>query len=126
MRKVLEEKANMIVQRLKAGEDFAALGWEYSEDPSAKIGSDLGYLKKSDMVKEFVDVLSVMKVGDVSMPFWTEQGLHIIKLEDKVSAKSTDERKQTIRAQLEEEAFTEKYRSYIKDLREHARIEIRL
>lgn len=125
-RKELEEKANMIVQRLKAGEDFAALGWEYSEDPSAKIGSDLGYLKKSHMAKEFINVLSGMKAGDVSMPFWTDQGLHIIKLEDRVSSKSNDERKESIRTQLEEEAFAEKYRSYIKGLREHARIEIRL
>jgi peptidyl-prolyl cis-trans isomerase SurA len=125
-RKELEEKAAMIVQRLKAGEDFAALAWEYSEDPSAKIGSDLGYVKKSHMAKEFINVLSGMKAGDISMPFWTDQGLHIIKLEDRVSAKSTDERKENIRKQLEEEAFAEKYRSYIKGLRENARIEIRL
>jgi peptidyl-prolyl cis-trans isomerase SurA len=125
-RKELEEKAGMIVQRLKAGEDFAALAWEYSEDPSAKIGSDLGYVKKSHMAKEFINVLAGMKAGDISMPFWTDQGLHIIKLEDRVSAKSTDERKENIRKQLEEEAFAEKYRSYIKGLRENARIEIRL
>jgi peptidyl-prolyl cis-trans isomerase SurA len=125
-RKELEEKAAMIVRRIRDGEDFAALGWEYSEDPSAKIGSDLGYLKKSEMAKEFIDILSAMKVGDVSTPFWTEQGLHIIKLEDRVSAKSSDERNETVRAQLEEEAFADKYRSYIKGLRENARIEIRL
>jgi len=125
-RKELEEKAAMIVQRLKGGEDFAALAWEYSEDPSAKIGSDLGYVKKSYMAKEFVNVLSSMKAGDVSMPFWTDQGLHIIKLEERISAKSSDEQKDSIRKQLEEEAFAEKYRSYIKSLRENARIEIRL
>jgi len=125
-RKELEEKAAMIVQRLKGGEDFSALAWEYSEDPSAKIGSDLGYVKKSYMAKEFIDVLSPMKAGDVSAPFWTDQGLHIIKLEEKISAKSSDEQKDSIRKQLEEEAFAEKYRSYIKSLRENARIEIRL
>jgi len=125
-RKELEEKAAMIVQRLKAGEDFAALAWDYSEDPSAKIGSDLGYVKKSNMAKEFINVLSGMKAGDVSMPFWTDQGLHIIKLEDRVSAKSTDERKENIRKELDEVAFAEKYKSYIKGLRENARIEIRL
>jgi peptidyl-prolyl cis-trans isomerase SurA len=125
-RKELEEKGAMIVQRLKGGEDFAALAWEYSEDPSAKIGSDLGYVKKSYMAKEFISVLSGMKAGDVSIPFWTDQGLHIIKLEDRVSAKSTEEQKETVRKQLEEEAFLEKYKSYMKGLRENARIEIRL
>lgn len=126
LRKELEEKAAMIEQRLRNGEDFAALGWEYSEDPSAKIGSDLGYLRKSDMAKEFLDVLSSMKIGDISQPFWTEQGLHIIRLEDKISAKNTDEQKELIRKQLEDEAFAEKYSSYLKVLREKARIEIRL
>lgn len=125
-RKALEEKAAMIVQRIRGGEDFAALGWEYSEDPSAKIGSDLGYLKKSDMAREFIDILSGMHVGDVSVPFWTDRGLHIIKLEERISAKSDDERYETIRAQLEEEAFADRYRSYMKGLRENARIEIRL
>jgi peptidyl-prolyl cis-trans isomerase SurA len=126
MRREIEEKAAMIVQRLKAGEDFATLGWEYSEDPSAKIGSDLGYLKKSYMAQEFITVLSGMKVGDISNPFWTQQGLHIIKLEDKVSAESTAEQRANVRKQLEEEAFAEKYKSSIKGLRENARIEIRL
>lgn len=126
LRKELEEKAAMIEQRLRNGEDFAALGWEYSEDPSAKIGSDLGYLRKNEMAKEFLDVLSSMKIGDISQPFWTEQGLHIIRLEDKISAKNTDEQKELIRKQLEDEAFAEKYSSYLKVLREKARIEIRL
>lgn len=126
LKKEIEEKAAIVYQRVKGGEDFAAIAWEYSEDPSAKVGADLGYLKKSDMAAEFVHVLSGMKVGDISTPFWTERGLHIVKLEDRVSAKNNDVRRADIRAELEEEAFAEQYRSYIKNLRERARIEIRL
>lgn len=125
-RVAIEEKALSIVRRLKAGEDFVALAWEYSEDPSAKIGSDLGYLKKSDMAREFVDTLETMKVGDVSKPFWTEQGLHIIKLEEKMSGRRSKEEMDAVRAKLEQEAFEERYRSTLKALRERALIEIRL
>lgn len=125
-RVAIEEKALSIVRRLKAGEDFVALAWEYSEDPSAKIGSDLGYLKKSDMAREFVDVLETMKVGELSKPFWTERGLHIIKLEEKISGRRSKEEMDAVRAKLEQEAFEERYRSTLKALRERALIEIRL
>ena len=125
-RKPVEEKAAMIMERLRAGEDFSSLAKEYSEDASAKLGGDLGSVKKNQMAKEFIEVLSSMKAGDVSRPFWTGTGLHIIKLEDKVSARTPDEMKETVRMRLMEEQFSEKYKSWLKALREKARIEIRL
>lgn len=124
-KKVAEDKTSMIIQRLKAGEDFSALAKEYSEDPSGKLGGDLGYIKKSFMAKEFIDVLSKMNTGDFSEPFWTEKGLHIIKLDEKISMQN-DEIKENVRRQLAEEQFLEKYKSLIKGLREKAYIEIRL
>ena len=125
-KKTVEEKASLVVQRLKAGEEFSNLAKEYSDDPSGKLGGDTGYIKKIYMAKEFVDVLSQMKEGEVSKPFWTERGLHIIKLDEKVAAQSVSEMRESIRKQLAEEQFLQKYNSYIKGLREKARIEIRL
>ncbi len=124
--KVIEDRASLIIQRLKAGEDFSILAEEYSEDTSGKLGGDLGFIKKSQMAKEFIDALYSMKVGDFSKPFWTEKGLHIIKLEEKVSAQSTDEAKESVLKQLNENQFLEKYKSWIKGLREKAYIVIRL
>ncbi len=125
-RKAIEEKASLILQRLKSGEDFSGLARELSEDPSGKIGGDLGYVKKNLLAKDFIDALSKMKAGDVSQPFWTEKGLHIIKLEDETAAQSSEDIKENIRKQLTEQQFIEKYNSLIKDLREKAHIEIRL
>jgi peptidyl-prolyl cis-trans isomerase SurA len=125
-RKAVEERASLIMERLKAGDDFSALAREYSDDPSGKMGGDLGYIKKSYMAKEFVEVLSHMKVGDFSSPFWTEKGLHIIKLDEKVPPKSAAEVMESVKKQLAEAEFTERYKSWIKGLREKAHIEIRL
>jgi peptidyl-prolyl cis-trans isomerase SurA len=125
-RKAVEERASLIMQRLKAGDDFSALAREYSDDPSGKMGGDLGYIKESYMAKEFVEVLSRMKVGDFSNPFWTEKGLHIIKLDEKVPPKSATEVMENVKKQLAEAEFTERYKSWIKGLREKAHIEIRL
>jgi peptidyl-prolyl cis-trans isomerase SurA len=125
-KKVIEDKAYLVIQKLKAGEDFSILVKEYSEDPSGRLGGDIGIIKKSDLAKEFIDVLRTMKVGDFSIPFWTEKGLHIIKLEEKISSQAIDEVKENVRKQLTENQFLERYRSWIRDLREKAHIEIRL
>jgi peptidyl-prolyl cis-trans isomerase SurA len=125
-RKAVEERASLIMQRLKAGDDFSALAREYSDDPSGKMGGDLGYIKKSYMAKEFIGMLSHMKVGDFSNPFWTEKGLHIIKLDEKVPPKSATEVMESVKKQLAEAEFSERYKSWIKGLREKAHIEIRL
>lgn len=125
-RKIVEEKAGEILVQLKAGDDFASLAQKYSEDPSRKTGGDLGFIKKSQMAKEFLDVVSQMKVGDVSQPFWTDRGLHIIKLEDKTEKQSEVELKESIRNKLLEKQFSEKYKGWVRGLRENAYIEIRL
>jgi parvulin-like peptidyl-prolyl isomerase len=51
-KKLLEDKASLIVQKLQAGEDLSSLAKEYSEDPSAKIGGDMGNIKKDILAKE--------------------------------------------------------------------------
>ena len=125
-KKAAEERASLVMEGLKAGEDFSKLAKEYSEDSSAKIGGDIGYIKRSYLAKEFIDALSQMKPGDYSRPFWTEKGLHIIKLDEKISALGADEIKENVRKQMVDAQFSEKYNSYVKSLREKARIEIRL
>ena len=125
-RKAVEGKADAILKQLKAGEDFSALAQKYSEDPSRKAGGDLGFVKKRYMAKEFIDVVSRMKAGEVSQPFWTDRGLHIVRLEEKSEKHSEAELKESIRNKLIEKYFSEKYKSWLRGLRENAYIEIRL
>jgi len=122
----VEEKAAVIIKRLKDGEDFSALAWIYSDDPSRKIGGDIGFVTKDLLTKEFVKVISGMNAGDYSMPFWTEKGLHIIKVDEIVSAENIDKVREEIRKKLAEEQFAERYKSWVKGLREKAYIEVRL
>jgi len=121
-RKLLDEKADALYQRLRAGEDFSMLAKQYSEDPSGKTGGDLGYIKKEYLGREFIDVISGMNVGDVSRPFWTDRGLHIIKLEDRPYKNDMGE----ARKRLYELRFNEAYRNWIRGLRERAYVEVRL
>ena len=67
-----------------------------------------------------------MKPGDVSKPFWTEKGLHIIRLESGTEAKNKDEALVEARNMLNEKLFREGYNAWIKSLREKSFIEVRL
>lgn len=125
-RKTAEEKAGTVYQQIKAGEDFASLARKHSEDPSGKARGDLGFIKKGQMAKEFADVLSQMKAGDISQPFWTDMGLHIIKLEEKIEKQSAAAIKESAKNKLIEQRFSEKYKHWLRELRETAYIEIRL
>jgi len=119
-------KAEEAIRRLKAGEDFSSVAFSISEDPSAKLGGDLGTIKKEQLGKEFLDVISRMKVGDISEPFWTDKGLHIIKLDESIEARNQEELKEMARKKLFENKFNEAYKAWIRSLRERAFVEIRL
>jgi len=68
---------------VRDGEDFAELARVYSEGPSGPQGGDLGYFSKGAMVKEFEDVAFALEVGEVSEPFKTSFGYHILQVTDK-------------------------------------------
>ena len=122
----MEAKAAEVLQKLKGGESFASLARTYSDDPTARTGGDLGFIKQEYLGKEFLNVLSAMSVGSVSSPFWTEKGLHIIYLEEKIDAQNAAEFKEIAKRKLLEERFNEGYKIWIRGLREKAFVEVRL
>ena len=80
---IAKEKIDEVAAKLKAGEDFAKLADEYSEDPgnSPKKGGDLGWFSKGRMVKEFEDVAFGLESGVVSEPVKTFYGYHLIMVD---------------------------------------------
>ncbi|HBZ30172.1 MAG TPA: peptidylprolyl isomerase [Nitrosomonas nitrosa] len=75
-------KAEELLSQLEdEPEKFAVLASEYSEDPgSAKLGGDLGFLRRGILVKEFEDTLFEMAPDEIRGPIQTAFGFHIIKL----------------------------------------------
>jgi len=122
----IEERAAELLKKLELGESFSDLAKQYSEDSTASAGGDLGVLKKSQLDKSFIDVLSGMQPGDVSKPFWTGSGLHIIKLETRLAARNKDEIWEEAGNMLRNELFTGRYNAWIKSLREKSFIEVKL
>jgi peptidyl-prolyl cis-trans isomerase D len=80
-REQAKSKAKGLLEKAKAGADFAKLARENSDDKgSATQGGDLGVFAQDAMVKPFADATFAMKVGDISDLVETEFGYHIIKL----------------------------------------------
>jgi peptidyl-prolyl cis-trans isomerase D len=76
-------EAETTLQRIQAGEDFAVLASQLSEDPvSAQQGGDLGFFKRGEMVKPFEEMAFGLKPGVVSDPVRTDFGYHLIKVEE--------------------------------------------
>ena len=98
------DTARAIFERVKTGENFEKLAYDYSIDPSAKKNrGDLGYFLWGAMVEEFQTTAFAMEPGEVSQPVKSRFGYHIIKLVDKVPndlRREFDEVKNSVEIQL--------------------------
>src|SRR5690606_34903272 len=81
-REAARAQADTLLQRLREGEDFAALARRYSDDPgSAQLGGDLGWFRRGRMVQEFEDVAFALGEGAVSRVVESDFGFHIIRID---------------------------------------------
>ncbi|MDR3218943.1 MAG: peptidylprolyl isomerase [Dysgonamonadaceae bacterium] len=91
-----------IYDRLIRGEDFAKVAKTDSNDPgTASQGGDLGWFSPVNMIPEFQKVFNDLKnPGDISIPFKTKFGYHIVKLLDTKPVESFEEKKDEIENKL--------------------------
>lgn len=83
---IAQKRVDEVYAKVKAGEDFAKLADEYSEDPGnerdgVKQGGDLGWFSRGRMVQEFEQKAFELQPGEVSEPVKTLYGFHVIKVE---------------------------------------------
>ena len=121
----VKAKATDILKRIKAGEDFARLATELSQDEYAKKGGDMGFVHKGSLIPEIEAEAERLKIGEVAGPIWTIYGYHIIKLEEKAPPiqRTFEETKERLRKSLKEEEFKDMRNGWIAGLKEKANIE---
>ncbi|HIO88349.1 MAG TPA: hypothetical protein EYN45_01390 [Candidatus Marinimicrobia bacterium] len=84
-----KETAQDILSRLKAGDDFAELANEFSEDPGNRTSEgtsrdgDLGWFGKGQMVAPFEEATFAAQAGDIVGPVETDFGIHVIQVRDR-------------------------------------------
>lgn len=80
-RKAKLTTAQEVHAKLKAGADFAEIAKTYSEDlVSGKKGGDLGWLNEGAVDKRFAETVFAMQPGEISEPFETAFGYHVVKV----------------------------------------------
>lgn len=119
-----KKKAEEVLAKVNAGEDFATLAKKYSDDTgSAESGGELGtYGRENDLVKEFSDASFNLKSGEVSGLVKTQFGYHIIKCTERIDKQETYE---DVKSKIKSTLTNEKYNAYVEKLQKAATIEIK-
>lgn len=120
------EKAEMVMQRLNDGEDFATLAREFSLGPEAEKGGDLGYFVRGVLPETFDRVIFSLPPGKVSGIIETPYGYHIFKVleRERRGKKVLAEQRERIRAKLKREKEDQEYAGWLERLRSESVIKI--
>ena len=122
-----KRKLENLRDRIIHGADFAELARLNSDDPSSAKGGDLGWIYPGDTVPEFEREMNSLKVGEVSQPFQTPFGWHLVQVLARREAPVSGERKrQEARLILRERKADEAYQEWLRQLRDRAFVEYRL
>jgi len=115
-----------LLKRARAGEDFAKLAKEYSEDPSSKDKGGEYKFPRNQMVPEFEAAAFSLATNQVSDIVTTRFGYHIIKLSEKIPAKKVDYDKAAsdIKEGLTQQALQKQFPDYLAKLKTEAGVEI--
>ena len=110
----LKKKSQKIYQlALKDKTSFADLAKKYSDDPGSKNkGGDLGWTSYGSFVKEFEEQVKFMKKGELSKPFLSQFGYHIIYLKDKKKVKNFSF--QEVQSSIKEIILKNKLKNFLK------------
>lgn len=82
--KAARAKAEELLTRIRAGENFAELAGKFSEDPgSQKRGGELGFIQRGDFVREFEEAAFALQPGEISGLVQSQFGIHIIQMIDR-------------------------------------------
>jgi peptidyl-prolyl cis-trans isomerase SurA len=114
-------------ERIAAGADFAELARLNSEDGTAALGGDLGWVYPGDTVPEFERAMAALKPGEMSGVVRTPFGFHLIRVEERRAADvSLERRRQQARQALRERKAEDAFQEWLRQLRDRTYVELRL
>ena len=122
-----QELAATLKKRALSGEDFAELAREYSKDiGSAQEGGDLGWASPGQMVPAFETVMAATAKGDISEPFESPFGWHILQVLDRRDQDVTELVNRN-RAEdfLHNRKFQEELEAWLQQIRDEAFVDIK-
>ena len=122
-----EELAGNLVERIRGGADFGALARQYSDDiGSAAEGGELGWTNPGQMVPEFEAAMASAIEGEVTEPFRSEFGWHILEVTGRRDKDFSDEiQRNQIANYIREQKYQEELDAWLRKIREEAFVDIK-
>jgi peptidyl-prolyl cis-trans isomerase SurA len=123
-----QTRLEQLYTRISGGDDFATLARSHSDDTlSAKEGGELGWVGLGDTVPAFEEVYLGLAEGEVSKPFKTRFGWHIVQVLDRRQHDDTEQFRRTKAvSNIKKQKTTEELQTWLRKLRDEAYVEYRL
>ena len=124
-----KERAAKAIERVKAGEDFAKVAKDVSDDTGTKdSGGELGWFQRGSVNPDWEQIVFAMDKGDVRGPVTGPQGLHVFYVSEvkKGELKSYSEMKETLTRELRRREMDKQTQTWLEELRKRAYIDIKL
>ena len=123
-----EKKLKDIKSRIENGEEFGVLAREFSEDHGSAINDGhLDWAVSGNFVPKFQEVVDSLEIDQISEPFRTQYGWHIVQLLGKRRHDNTQEAMRTkAREQIRQRKVEEETELWLRQLRDESYVEIRM
>jgi len=123
---LLGAKADAVLAKFRAGEPFAELARQFSQDSRRSKGGDWGWTKRSDIRKEFSDILFNLKKGEIGPPITTPEGCFLLYVEDRKYSgiQSIDEVRDEIERILAQQMTRQSQERWLERLRRNAYVKM--
>ena len=117
-----------IHSQLVQGADFCALAAQHSEDPGSALNcGDLGWTSGQQFVPAFVEAMNATAAGELSPPFESRYGWHVLEVQDRRTHDMGEEARRNMALQiLHQRRFDEELQAWLKEIRDEAFVEIRM
>ena len=121
-------RLEQLKQRIDGGDDFTALARSHSDDKSSAIkGGDLGWTTPGDLLPRFEEEMEKLGPGQLSEPFRTDFGWHLVQVLERRQHDSTQEvQKAEAHNALQKRKLEEETELYLRRLRDEAYVDILL
>jgi peptidyl-prolyl cis-trans isomerase SurA len=120
-------RLNALKDRIEHGADFGELARLQSDDTSAARGGDLGWVTPGDVVPEFERPMDALKPGQVSVPFKTPFGWHIVQvMERREQDMSKDRERLAARQAIRQRKSEEQWQEWVRQQRDKSYVEYHL
>ncbi|MBD9501989.1 peptidylprolyl isomerase [Pseudomonas sp. BGr12] len=119
--------AEKLYERIQAGESFSDLAKKFSEDPGSKLnGGDLNWVDPESLVPEFREVMNNAPQGQVTKPFRSPFGWHVLEVLGRRATDSSDKfREQQAAQTLRARKYDEELQAWLRQIRDEAYVEIK-